>query len=83
MKNFSNKTHSKKMLIKYENNENETMKKEISDDLNFAYERINEIYIDLKKAKKQCRLEIQGIEVYFPYNPYKLQLEYMEKGIFI
>ncbi len=76
MKNFS-KTNSKKMNINYEN-EDETFNQE--DNINYTRERINEISIDMKKAKKQCRLDIQGVEVYFPYNPYKVQIEYMEKG---
>ena len=79
MKNFS-KTNSKKMTIKYEN-EDESYVQE--NELDYTNVRINEISIDMKKAKKQCRLEIQGVEVYFPYNPYKVQLEYMEKGIVI
>ena len=78
MKNFS-KTNSKKMIIKYEK-EDENFNEE--DNLKHTCERINEISIDMKKAKKQCRLDIQGVEVYFPYSPYKEQLEYMEKGKF-
>jgi hypothetical protein len=42
---------------------------------------ISEIPLDNKKAKKHVKLEIQGIEVYFPYKPYKVQVDYMEKGI--
>jgi hypothetical protein len=57
--------------------------------LNIGYEEkekdiskfnIPEIFLDLIKAKKQCRLEIMGIEIYFPYTPYQVQLDYMAKG---
>jgi hypothetical protein len=43
-------------------------------------ESISEIAIDPIKAKRQCKLDINGIEVYFPYSPYPNQLAYMEKG---
>jgi hypothetical protein len=49
---------------------------------NLTSEKANiaEIAIDNLKAKKQCKLEILGIEVYFPYTPYENQLNYMSKG---
>jgi hypothetical protein len=59
---------NKKMIIDYEN-----AKKE-------GDEPIEEIQIDMIKAKKQFRLEINGIEIYFPYKPYHCQMSYMQKG---
>ena len=41
---------------------------------------INEIKIDFLKKKKQTKIIINGIEVYFPYPPYECQLNYMTKG---
>lgn len=41
---------------------------------------INEIKIDFLKKKKQTKITIHGIEVYFPYPPYECQLDYMTKG---
>jgi len=41
---------------------------------------IQEIYIDIGKAGKQHRLEIKGIEIYFPHRPYENQINYMTKG---
>ena len=38
---------------------------------------LREIPIDLEKASKQTKLEILGIEVYFPYKPYEKQINYM------
>ncbi len=52
-------------------------------DMRSYLDKISEIGIDLIKAKKQCRVDIHGIEVYFPYPPYTNQLVYMEKGIYI
>lgn len=42
--------------------------------------KIYEIQIDAAKAKRQFRLEILGIEVYFPHIPYECQITYMKKG---
>jgi hypothetical protein len=42
---------------------------------------IKEIKIDELKKKKQTRIMIDGIEIYFPYPPYECQLNYMSKGI--
>jgi hypothetical protein len=42
--------------------------------------KLYEIQIDAIKAKRQCKLIIESIEVYFPYPPYTNQLAYMEKG---
>ena len=39
------------------------------------------INIDLEKAKTQKRIIIEGIEIYFPYSPYPVQITYMEKII--
>ena len=39
------------------------------------------IQIDLEKASKQTKLTLQGIEVFFPYEPYPNQKLYMEKVI--
>ena len=40
-----------------------------------------EIPIDAEKASKQVKLNISGIDVYFPYEPYPNQKIYMEKVI--
>ena len=37
------------------------------------------IDIDLEKAKTHKKIIIEGIEIYFPYNPYPVQITYMEK----
>ena len=42
---------------------------------------IRDIPIDFEKAQKQTKLNILGIEVYFPYEPYPNQKLYMEKVI--
>ena len=42
---------------------------------------LREIPIDFEKAQKQTKLNILGIEVYFPYEPYPNQKLYMEKVI--
>jgi regulator of telomere elongation helicase 1 len=39
-----------------------------------------EIKVDFLKKKKQTKITIHGIEVYFPYPPYECQLNYMTKG---
>ena len=39
------------------------------------------IIIDKNKAKTQKKIEISGIEIYFPYEPYPPQITYMEKVI--
>ena len=44
-------------------------------------EKIREISIDMKLALKQTKLDILGIEVYFPYEPYDNQILYMKKVI--
>ena len=41
----------------------------------------SEISIDIEKASKQTKLNILGIDVYFPYEPYPNQKLYMEKVI--
>jgi hypothetical protein len=41
---------------------------------------IYEIGIDPIKQKKQFRIEIKGIEIYFPHTPYENQINYMTKG---
>ena len=42
---------------------------------------LREIPIDIEKASKQIKLNILGIDVYFPYEPYPNQKLYMEKVI--
>ena len=42
---------------------------------------IREIAIDIEKASKQTKLNILGIDVFFPYEPYPNQKLYMEKVI--
>ena len=44
-------------------------------------ELIREIQIDSKLASKQVKLNILGIEIYFPYEPYENQILYMKKVI--
>lgn len=43
-------------------------------------ERTDEIKIDQKKASKHYKININGIDIYFPYVPYENQRIYMEKG---
>ena len=52
-----------------ENNENNTE------------EIIREIQINSREASKQIKLNILGIEVFFPYEPYENQILYMKKVI--
>ena len=40
-----------------------------------------QINIDTEKAKTQKKIIIEGIEIYFPYNPYQVQITYMKKVI--
>ena len=35
--------------------------------------------IDFQKTLTQKKIKIQGIPIYFPYNPYPPQILYMEK----
>jgi hypothetical protein len=42
---------------------------------------IREIGLDIEKSKTQTKLNIEGVEIYFPYEPYACQLEYMKKSI--
>ena len=42
---------------------------------------IREIGIDHVKAKTHTKIIIDGIEVYFPYEPYECQRLYMKKSI--
>ena len=44
-------------------------------------EKIRQINIDYKMASKQKKLNILGIEIYFPYEPYENQILYMKKVI--
>jgi len=39
------------------------------------------IEIDYEKAKSQSKIIIEGVEIYFPYNPYPEQIDYMKKVI--
>ena len=68
-KNYKDKNFN----IEYEKDKerNEKEKKE---------KKIEDIIIDMKKAAKQTKLLIEGIEVYFPYEPYECQTVYMTKG---
>jgi hypothetical protein len=42
---------------------------------------IDDIPIDFVKARKQHKVIISGIEIYFPHPPYENQIKYMAKGI--
>ena len=44
-------------------------------------EQIRDIQIDRKMALKQVKLNILGIEIFFPYEPYQNQILYMTKLI--
>ena len=44
-------------------------------------EKTRKIQIDLKMATKQKKLDILGIEIFFPYKPYENQILYMKKLI--
>ena len=43
--------------------------------------KIRKINIDYKMAQNQIKLNILGIEIYFPYEPYENQILYMKKVI--
>ena len=51
------------------------MENEIKEDITFS------INIDFKKANSQKKIIIEGIEIYFPYDPYPAQEIYMKKII--
>ena len=44
-------------------------------------QKIREIQIDSRLKSKQVKLNILGIEIYFPYEPYENQIIYMQKVI--
>ncbi len=73
MENFRQRN---KMTVEYEEKSGYNNKEA----KNTKEKNIYEISIDAIKAKRQCKLIIEGIEVYFPYPPYSNQLAYMEKG---
>jgi hypothetical protein len=62
-----------KMMIEYEGGK----EKQNSN----VEKKIYEIPIDHIKAKRQHKIEINGIEIYFPHVPYQSQITYMSKGI--
>lgn len=68
----NNRYNNKNMHIEYEGKSSTT-----TSDKNKI---IHEIPIDPIKAKKQFRLVIKGIEIYFPHTPYDNQINYMTKG---
>jgi regulator of telomere elongation helicase 1 len=39
------------------------------------------IPIDLSKASKHTILKIENVDIYFPYKPYKIQVDYMASVI--
>jgi hypothetical protein len=51
------------------------------DKKDFKDKNINEIIIDIKKISTQTSITLEGIQIYFPYNPYEEQIIYMSKGI--
>ena len=63
----------------FQNNNN--TKKSIKKEEILQNEVIRPIQIDLKMASKQKKLNILGIEVFFPYEPYENQILYMKKVI--
>ena len=65
--------------MEYNNNNfySKQSKKKENDDI----QKIREIQIDSRFTSKQVKLNILGIEVYFPYQPYENQLLYMQKVI--
>jgi hypothetical protein len=68
-----------KMIVEYEDRKERDYGKKDKEG-SYVKSTIQEIAIDPIKAKKQCKLDINGIEVYFPYPPYTNQLAYMQKG---
>ena len=72
-------THMRKQKVEYDMigfNSNNSGKDNSNDKLS-----IREITIDYEKAKSQKILNIAGVEIIFPYEPYTCQLEYMKKSI--
>ena len=65
----------------YEKYKKGKIRPEYEDDKKDKEKYINEIPIDKSKTKKQFSITIEGIVVYFPYNPYECQVIYMTKGI--
>ena len=79
----------KKNQIEYESDISEKIE---FDDYNIEFEKedkinqsskkeIREIPIDIKKSEHQKKIILNGIEVYFPYEPYDNQKLYMSKVI--
>ncbi len=71
--NPKRKNYREKINIEYEKDK-ERNDKENKD------KKIEDITIDMKKAEKQTKLIIEGIEIFFPYVPYDCQTLYMTKG---
>jgi hypothetical protein len=68
-----------KIYPNYEISDNDDKKKSQEID-NKRQEEDFLIYIDEKKSKEQFLLNIEGLEIYFPYQPYDCQMTYMTKG---
>lgn len=77
MENYDNPKRrnykEKNLAIEYEKDKerNDKEKKE---------KKVEDIGIDMIKAAKQTKLMIEGIVVYFPYEPYECQTIYMTRG---
>jgi len=65
----------KNIVIEYENQTENTNTFEEK-----ILNKFPEITIDLKKASNHIKLVIEGIEIYFPFEPYDCQITYMTKG---
>jgi hypothetical protein len=46
----------------------------------FKEKNITEITVDKNKILTQTSITVEGIEIFFPYNPYEEQILYMSKG---
>jgi regulator of telomere elongation helicase 1 len=72
--NFNEKENEDKTFINPTNIEKNNKETNITKD-NIIKRQI--IHINQNKLKKQKKLIIEGIEIYFPYNPYEKQITYM------
>lgn len=72
--NLNTENNVQKMIIDYD-----YRSKAIANDRN-EDNKIYPIQIDQIKARKQFKLEISGIEIFFPHKPYQCQIDYMVKG---
>ncbi len=71
-----------KIRPKYEKLKNKYPSKKIEEEIEKDEEEEDIlIYIDEKKSSKQYLLNILGVDIFFPYEPYESQKIYMTNGI--